>query len=60
MEQYPEAMNVAMHQKRGITHLFMDSAGTFHSAMPACILTGIFFYELDRDNATIDELIQEL
>jgi hypothetical protein len=46
-----------MH-KRGITHLFMDSAGTYHSNEQTCILTGVFFFEPDRVNASKEDLIE--
>jgi hypothetical protein len=40
----------------GIQHLFVDSNGVFCSGQSDCIMTGIFFHELDRDNATINDL----
>lgn len=46
--------------KRGITHLFIDSAGTYNSGQEQCVLTGAFFHEVDRENATGQEMLQEL
>ncbi len=48
-----------MH-KRGITHLFVDSAGTYHSNEQRCILTGVFFFEPDRVNAGKEQLIEAI
>ena len=44
----------------GITHLFVDSNGVFCSGQEQCVITGIFFNELDRDNADAIELQSEL
>ena len=43
--------------KWGITHLFMDSAGCYNSQKPDCVLTGAFFWEPDRENADIWDMI---
>ena len=40
----------------GITHLFVDSNGVFCSGQEQCVLTGIFYHELDRDNSDVNDL----
>lgn len=47
-------------QQNGINHLFVDSNGFFNSYQKKCILTGIFYQELERENSTVEELQTEL
>ena len=58
-----EQANPESHfNKRNIRHLLIDGKGTFDSgpvdldAGQICLVSGIFYHELDKDNATVEEM----
>lgn len=50
--------------KRNVRHLFIDGQGTYNSGpvdldSELCIVSAIFYNELDRDNSTLEDLYNQ-
>ena len=57
-----EQNNLESHfNKRNVRHLFIDGQGTYNSGpidldSKICVASGAFYHELDKENATVEEL----